>query len=246
MSLSLFRILTFAFLFLSGIRYAQANDYVDYDDLDDEELYIGQPIKGNANIKDPFEKFNRKMYAFNKGVDKVLLLPLAKTYRATTPSWGRQRVKDFLHNLREPLNFINYVAQAEGCKARKSLSRFLVNSTLGVGGLVDIASTQNELRIEDTGFTETLAKYGGKDGAFLILPILGPSTVRDFTGTLVDAAIDPVNHVKLSSVAHPDNVLVPAKVISTRETLIEAIDHIEATALDEYTALRSMYLQRKR
>ena len=133
-------------------------------------------------VHDPYEGFNRQMFAFNNEVDKYALGPAADVYETVTPEFARDRVGDFLHNLKSPVIFINDVLQGEGDRAGDTFARFLVNSTIGVAGLWDVAG-YNGIERHSEDFGQTLATWGVEDGGpYVMLPLLGPSNVRDAAG----------------------------------------------------------------
>jgi phospholipid-binding lipoprotein MlaA len=198
------------------------------------------------SIYDPLERFNRKIFVFNKTIDKYALKPVAKSYRLFVPMPARRSIRDFLANLKEPLSFINSTAQLKFKNSGIILSRFVINSTIGWFGLFDVASKIN-VREQKEDFGQTLAKYKIGSGPFLIIPLLGPSNLRDFSGRLLDWTIDPVwrannKHLEKTSTR---NSLTTIEVVAKRESLIEALDEIEKTALDEYSVIRAGYSQHR-
>jgi phospholipid-binding lipoprotein MlaA len=190
---------------------------------------------------DPFESFNRAMFSFNARVDQYALEPVAKGYRAITPTFVRTGVSNALSNLAAPVTFANDVLQAEPTRAGTTLARFGINTTVGVVGLFDVARGVGlEKHTEDFG--QTLGVWGVKTGPYLVLPLLGPSTVRDGTGRIVDAAFDPLNYAQFDgddAVRIGRGVLT---VVSAREGAIEAIDSLQATSIDPYVSIRTTYL----
>lgn len=190
------------------------------------------------DVYDPLEPVNRKIYWFNTKVDTFLMKPIAKGYRKAVPLWGRQRVRSFLNNLNTPVDFFNAVFQGDVDQSFNSFWRFAINSSFGIGGLFDIASL-TDLQERDEDFGQTLGVYGVGSGPYLVLPLLGPSTLRDTTGRVVDSVIDPFNYM--------DDKVVLARhglsAIDTRESVLELIDQIEGSSLDPYAGMRSMYMQ---
>lgn len=156
------------------------------------------PAAGSADISDPYEGFNRKMFAFNTGVDKYALKPASTAYKTVTPEFARDRVSDFLSNLRAPITFANDVLQAEPERAGTTFSRFTINTTIGLLGLWDAASHMGiDGHKEDFG--QTLAVWGVESGPYLVMPFLGPTTPRDLLGFGVDRAIDPLTWVEFDN-----------------------------------------------
>ncbi|RCX07817.1 MlaA family lipoprotein [Extensimonas vulgaris] len=192
-----------------------------------------------ADPRDPLEPFNRSMTSFNEAVDKAVLKPVATAYTDVLPSPVRTGVNNFFGNLGDAWSFVNNVLQLRGEQALNSLVRFNVNTFFGFGGVLDIAS---EMRIERSkqDFGLTLARWGVPSGPYLVLPFLGPSTVRDTAGLPADwygdlaRQVDPVSD---------RNMLYALRIVDTRASLLNAGDVIEGAALDKYTFTRDAYLQ---
>ena len=143
------------------------------------------PAQQAGQIADPYEDFNRQMFAFNSGVDKYAVGPVAKVYETVTPEYGRDRVSDFLNNLKSPVVFVNDVLQAEETRAADTFVRFGLNTTLGIAGLWDVAEYFG-LPGHSEDFGQTLAVWGVESGPFMFLPMAGTTTPRDFLGGRVD------------------------------------------------------------
>jgi phospholipid-binding lipoprotein MlaA len=191
---------------------------------------------------DPWEGMNRSIYGFNDALDRALVEPTAKGYRAITPAFFRSGVRNFLHNLRAPVIFTNDVLQAEPERAGTTLGRFAINTTVGVAGLFDVA-THAGLEKHDEDFGQTLAVWGFSSGPYLMLPFLGPSTVRDATGRVVDIAIDPITYADFRHDDTARAVRFGADLLTQRTDAIEAIESIRETSLDPYVSTRSAYFQ---
>ena len=142
--------------------------------------------------RDPLEGLNRGVWAFNRGADKVVVKPVTTVYRAVIPRPGRDGVRNFFSNVGEPFSFINNILQGKFDRAVRNLGRFLVNTTAGVGGLFDVAS-RAKIKPAPEDFGQTLAAWGANGGPYLMLPLLGPSTLRDGIGTGVAQFADPYN-----------------------------------------------------
>ncbi len=197
---------------------------------------------------DPLERFNRGVWAFNDGVDKVAIKPATTVYRTVTPPPARRGISRIFSNLGEPFNFVNNLLQGKPERAFNSLGRFVVNSTIGVGGLADHA-TDLGLKPTPEDFGQTLARGGVRNSPYLVLPLLGPSTVRDGIGTAVQFALDPTQAgLKEAGVSGTGRAVVTGtRVIDTRSQLIESgVDTIMSNSADRYAAARSAYLQRRR
>ncbi len=201
-----------------------------------------------AAYRDPYEGFNRKVYALNKGLDRYALLPGAKVYRAGTPAALRRGIAGGLSNLDEPLSFINSGLQAKPKAASRTLARFLVNTIFGVAGLVDVA-TDWGLPEQKEDFGQTFAVWGIKSGPYLMLPFFGPSTLRDGVGLGVEFVADPVPYVRNRITRWRTVNTIESfglKALNLRSSLIDAgADGILSSSLDEYATVRSAYLQRR-
>jgi phospholipid-binding lipoprotein MlaA len=201
------------------------------------------PAPGPGDIADPYEGFNRRMFAFNNGVDKYALAPAANVYKAVTPEFARDRVSDFLGNLRSPVTFANDVLQVEPARAGTTLARFGINSTVGLLGLWDAAEHMGiDGHREDFG--QTLAVWGIDSGPYLVMPLLGPTTPRDLLGRGVDAAIDPVNYVQFDNDKDSDVAIrVGLGVLGGLNARVALDDQIATlnSQPEPYIALRRIY-----
>ena len=160
-------------------------------------------VPGETSRSDPYEGFNRSMTAFNLGLDEAVLEPVSKGYTAVTPQWGRDRVRDFFVNLGEPITFMNDVFQGEGERALQTGFRFTINSTIGLGGLFDIARFEG-LPSHKEDFGQTLAVWGVDSGPYIVLPLLGSTNPRDLVGFGFDRAVNPWNFVTYSADSDED------------------------------------------
>lgn len=198
--------------------------------------------------RDPWEGFNRGVWAVNRGADKVVVKPVTQVYRAVAPKPARDGVRNFFANVAEPWSFINNVLQGKVDRAVRNIGRFVVNTTAGIGGLFDHA-TRAGIRPAPEDFGQTLAVWGANGGPYVMLPLLGPSTLRDGVGTGVAIFGDPYQ-VCMSECDLPKGVptgLTVTRVISARNELIETgADNFLESSLDPYAAARSAFLQRRR
>lgn len=197
--------------------------------------------------KDPWEGFNRGVWSVNRAADKVIAKPVTQVYRAVTPKPARDGVRNFFSNISEPWSFINNILQGKIDRAARNLGRFAVNTTAGIGGLFDNASRAGiDKAPEDLG--QTLAVWGANGGPYVMLPLLGPATMRDGVGTGIGFFADPYQ-VCLSYCGLPSGVplgIVAMQVISVRDGLIESgADNFLESSLDPYAATRSAYLQQR-
>jgi phospholipid-binding lipoprotein MlaA len=192
-------------------------------------------------IVDPYENLNRKIFTINKTFDQTILRPPVLLYN-TVPEWPRYRVNSFFSNLASPLTFVNNILQGDFNAAGKTFGRFLFNSTAGIGGILDWAKVCG---VEDKPqvFEDTLTQFNIPYGQYVILPFLGPSTTRGATGKIVDTFIDPVN---LMLITQKDNIALKyflAKKFNQRAQYEEDIDLSKQNLLDEYSFIRSSYIQ---
>ncbi|MBT9444153.1 MAG: VacJ family lipoprotein [Hyphomonadaceae bacterium] len=193
-----------------------------------------------AATDDPFEKFNRAMYSFNEAVDKYALEPVARGYRAITPAPFREGVGNMLHNLKSPVIFANDVLQAAPTRAGATVARFGINSTIGIAGIFDVASTMG-LEKHNEDFGQTLGRWGLAAGPYLVLPLLGPSSVRDATGSVVDVALNPINYAQFDG---DDAFRVSRTVvgaIDAREGALDAVQNLRESSIDPYVSIRTTY-----
>ncbi len=194
---------------------------------------------------DRFETYNRAMFKFNNEFDRYVLKPVAQGYRAVTNPFIRERVNSALANLKEPLNAGNHLLQAEPVTALKNVSRFALNSTLGLLGMFDVAEGWG-LPADRTSFNETFAKWCIPDGPFIVLPLLGPSTPRDAAGMALEFALDPVFWATYNDANVHDKVTwsyAAVKAVTLRESALELLDDLERNSVDYYVTMRSAYLQ---
>lgn len=198
-------------------------------------------------FNDPLENVNRKIFDFNQFVDRNAIVPVAKAYRAALPDPVRDSFRDFLNNLREPLVFVNDTLQGQFKRAGETVGRFVINSTIGMGGVVDVAGRWGvPYHEEDLGLT--LGAWGVPEGPYLVVPILGPSTPRDLGGQVAEGFGDPWNRLVTGSpwtLYWIPFVRGGLSGIDTRSRYIETLADIERTSLDYYATIRSLYRQRR-
>jgi phospholipid-binding lipoprotein MlaA len=194
------------------------------------------------DTNDPFEGSNRFFFGVNQVLDELLLRPVSVVYRAVLPDFARNGVRNFLNNLNSPVIFANDVLQGEGDRAGDTLIRFGVNSTIGVGGLVDVAKDLGH-PYHDEDFGQTLAVWGVEDGPYFYFPVMGPSSARDFTGFVVDRGFDPLTYVNWGDDDWVPVARTALNVIDLRSRNIETLDDIERSSVDYYASIRSLYRQ---
>ena len=195
--------------------------------------------------KDPLEGLNRGVYKFNDIADKAVAKPVAKAYKYITPTPIRAGVSNFFANLGTFGSVFNNLLQFKIGNAMSEAGRFVINSTFGLAGFIDVASMDN-IAVHKEDFGQTLGTWGLGQGAYLVLPILGPSTLRDTTGFVVDtAAFDLVTYQHNIGNIATSNVLRGTSLINTRASLLDASDILDEAALDPYAFMRDAYLQRR-
>lgn len=196
---------------------------------------------GPPEEHDPFESFNRAMYKFNDALDRAVLKPVAKGYNAVLPDPINKGISNFFNNLNDVIVLLNDLLQFKFAQAASDGARLFWNSTLGVFGFIDVASSF-DLPKHNEDFGQTLGYWGVGDGPYLVLPFLGPSTVRDTVGTVADVYVDPVYEIDPSASRTWTAAL---RVVDTRAGLLSAGKVLKEAALDEYLFVRDAYLQRR-
>lgn len=193
---------------------------------------------------DPFEPMNRAVFSFNEAADDYVIKPIAEAYKFVLPEFVRTGVTNFFSNINDVLIAANNLLQAKPVEAANDIGRFLINSTIGVLGLFDVA-TDIGLDKNREDFGQTLGVWGFSDGPYVVLPFFGPSNVRDTVGLAVDIETDfMINTNKLNS---DEKIAVNAlRVINRRADLLDAGQLLEDAAFDKYSFMRDGYLQRRR
>ena len=196
-------------------------------------------------IYDPLEPINRAIFSFNNVLDKIILEPAAKGYRKL-PSPVQSGISNFLSNLKMPIVVLNQILQGQGKNAIESSGRFVINSTVGVFGLVDVAEKMG-LEEKDEDFGQTFATWGVGDGFYLILPIFGPSNLRDAAGTFMTYTLDPVNAYLVSEgEAWAVPIRMTASAVDYRSKIIDEVNALRINSVDYYAAVRSSYYQNRK
>jgi phospholipid-binding lipoprotein MlaA len=193
-----------------------------------------------ANPADPLEPYNRTVFKFNEGLDRVLVKPAATVYHDVTPAPLRRGVSNFFGNIADVRSLVNNVLQLKPKEAGETLFRVTTNTFWGLGGIFDVASDLQIPR-HSQNFGRTLGYWGIAAGPYLVLPALGPSTVRDTAGLLVDSNVDLVGRVEDVPAR---NVLIAGRAVDLRASLLGVGDVLEQAALDKYSFAREIYLRR--
>ena len=205
-------------------------------------------VAEEEDFNDPLEDTNRAIFDFNQMVDRNVLVPVAKAYRTVLPEVIRDSLRDFLHNLRAPLIFANDALQGDFVLAGQTFARFTLNSTLGVGGLIDVAGRWGQLPYHEQDLGVTFGVWGVPEGPYLVVPVLGPSNPRDLSGQVAEGFGDPFNYIVTGN---PYTLYwIPfvrggVSGVDQRSRYIETLNDIERTSLDYYATIRSLYRQRR-
>ncbi len=197
---------------------------------------------------DPYESTNRAVFAFNEDLDELIFKPVARGWRKI-PDFPRKNLSNLAETATAPLDIANSILQFDIESIRLTLSRFLINITFGIGGMYDVASTKEfgniEKRNEDFG--QTLATWGVKEGPYVMLPIFGPSNIRDAIGRGMDTIFNPVTFVfRMNNLGFESRLPQPVvSGVSTREKYMDYVDEIKESSLDFYATMRSLYRQKR-
>jgi phospholipid-binding lipoprotein MlaA len=217
---------------------APSDPLEDYDLLFDDEFELDLSASG---VGDPLEDFNRRIFSFNETLDTLAWDPMTRGYQFLVPEPVRRGIHRAFLNLESPVILVNQVLQLRFGDAATTMGRFALNTTAGAAGFFDAAGGGAGWERDDADFGQTLARYGTPSGAFLMLPLFGPSTVRDLCGDLVDRLFDPLTY--LIGPIEWWIVLGTSQGLSTREAHSQSLDALEASSIDFYSALRSAYHQ---
>lgn len=209
-------------------------------------LLAGCATTGPKTPGDPYEGFNRKMWGFDRALDKAVLKPVGNGYRTVMPSPVRHGLSNMVSNVSEPFSFLNAVLQGRPKRALNIMGRFVINTTIGIGGFRDVASKVGYPQMpEDLG--QTFAVWGAKNSTYLVLPFYGPSTVRDGVGTLAAQWADPYKIVIRKELSFwPTAAVTGFEFVDARANLIDSgADTLLDTSADPYAVARSAYLQHR-
>jgi phospholipid-binding lipoprotein MlaA len=207
-------------------------------------LLLAVSLTGCASMseKDPYEKFNRGVYKFNDTVDRAALKPAATAYKKVVPSFMQTGVNNFFYNLSDVWSGANNLMQGKGERGLSDLTRVLINTTFGLGGVIDWASDAG-LDRHSEDFGQTLGYWGVPSGPYVMLPLLGPSTLRDTAALPVDISADPWGY---GITSRERNIGTVVRVIDQRALLLDASNILEGAALDPYEFMRDGYLQQRK
>ena len=229
----------FTIIFISFNLHAGASDDVKTNSEDFETSIF------EDEIYDPLEGINRAIFGFNNVADKVILEPAAKGYKKL-PAPVQSGVGNFIQNLKLPLVAFNQLLQGQGKNAAESTGRFLVNSTIGILGFIDVADDLG-LEQKEEDFGQTLATWGIGDGFYVVLPLFGPSNLRDTSGMLMTMMTDPVNaYAANQGQAWAIPLRTAANAIDQRSKIIDEVNALRDNSIDYYAAVRSSYYQNRK
>lgn len=202
-------------------------------------------LLSEEGIYDPYEDFNRAVFAFNQGVDTVILEPVTIVYRGVVPAAGRTGVSNVLSNLKSPVYLANEMMQGDWEDAGLVIKRFLINTFTGFGGLLDTASWEGIDYVPED-FGQTLYHWGMKESPYLVLPFFGPSTVRDSIGIGGDMVMDPLWWYVHNTDRDGFGITrTAATVLTVKDQTMDSYNDLERNSFDPYAALRSVYFQRR-
>lgn len=196
-----------------------------------------------ADLDDPFEKVNRKIFIFNSVLDHFLLRPIARGYKQLVGDYARDKVSNFIDNFSVPLTTVNNVLQADGKNTTQSLWQFLINSTLGIGGFFDVASSFNVEKPAPQTFGSTLARYGAGPGPYVILPFFGSTNVRDMFDPLIfNGKLNPAKHPLHRDFSYG---LAGTTLVQKRSEVLDFTDYVAKSSPDPYVTIRSTFHQNR-
>jgi len=193
---------------------------------------------------DPYEKTNRSIFSFDQALDHAVARPVAVFYNHAVPEFARDGVHNFLTNLDAPVTFGNDVLQGSPDRAGQTLGRMVINSTIGLGGLVDVAAKMG-IAPHEEDFGQTLGVWGVGEGPYLVVPLTGPSNPRDSVGTVVDYFMDPLTYMKWNNSTLYMGIRTGMGFVDLRARNVDNLDQIERTSVDLYATTRSLYRQHR-
>jgi len=235
--------------FHSGLFFLATLIIAAFAPLSSYAVHAPQPVPETdyyaegKDMPDYLEPMNRGIFEFNSFADRILLHPIASAYKDIVPEQSRAATGRFLRNLASPIVLANSMLQGDVENSFATFWRFCINSTLGLGGLFDVGS-QIGMPYKKEDFGLTMGHYGVDHGTYLVLPILGPSSLRDGTGMIVDLFFDPLNYLP-SDYDYVPYVLDSARVVNGRAAALDFTDTVDKVSLDPYATYRSGYSQRR-
>ncbi len=211
--------------------------------LDDDDQYLDQAYTMQL-VPDPLEGWNRVMFVFNDGLVTYVARPLNTAYTTVMPGAFREGIGNFFHNLLFPVRFVNNLLQGKGQGAGKEFGRFIINTTAGLGGFVNVAKSNPDLKdLDDEDFGQTLGVWGMSEGFYLYWPLIGPSSGRDSIGSVGDWALDPLTWVPPWWLPWATKGL---RTVNSLDEILDVYDDVTKSAIEPYTAVRDAYIQYRR
>lgn len=205
-------------------------------------------MKSKPILKDPFETTNRKIFFFNDRFEKRIAEPIVKSYKKAVPQKARKSVSNFLSNASAPMTFFNSLLQGDIKNAMTTFSHLLINTTIGIGGIFDIAGEKG-IKYNKKTFSQTLGEYGVPTGPYIVVPFIGPSSTRDLIGFTIDKSIDPTSLNSFGAGGHSGSVIGSYYFITSflisgvdrREIVLNSIEKIRTTSFDPYSLIKAIY-----
>jgi len=207
-------------------------------------LLGGCATEDTSGANDPYEATNRAIFNFNQKLDKAVMKPVAETYVSVVPEPARDGIHNFIENLDLPITFANDILQGEIKRGAQTVARATINTTVGIGGLLDVAADLG-IPPHKEDFGQTLAVWGVDEGPYLVLPFIGPDPPRDFGGSIVDIAFDPFTYVDLRESFWWMAGRKALGVLDLRSRNLDTLDAIERQSVDLYASIRSLYRQNR-
>lgn len=238
-----FRALVYPIVLAAGITTANAQD----DGLNVEDLFADDFEQDLAtSINDPFEGVNRAIFKFNNGVYKNLFRPFARAYTKIVPDPIEKGIGNVFNNLKLPSRFVSNAFQGRFGQAGKETGQFVINTTAGIGGIFRVSDRFEDLQTSQEDFGQTLGAWGFGHGFYIIVPFLGPTSLRDFAADFVDDAVDPIPTPNSQIDDSADRLALRViDIVNRLPSLIDLYDSMSRSAIDPYASMRDGYTQRR-
>lgn len=236
-----------ALLIATGLSL-QTGSFAQDDGLDVDDLFADEfeESEQTATIHDPIEGFNRAIFNFNDGFYKHLAKPFANTYSNIMPDPAEKGIGNFFYNAKFPSRFVSNVFQARFGEAGKETGQFLVNTTAGIGGLFKVSDEFEELDTNKEDFGQVLGSWGMGHGFYVVLPFIGPTSLRDFVADFADDAVEPIPSPNSLIDESSDRILLRGiEFINELPYLMDLYDSMSRSAIDSYASVRDAYAQRR-
>ena len=219
----------------------EASSFAAVKPLDEDDDYLDAHAQV---VADPLEPWNRAMLKFNDAMLDYVARPVYRGYAYVTPQFARTGIKNFFHNLAFPVRFVNNLLQGRPKAAGVEMSRFILNTTAGLGGLFDVAKDKKPIvPVEDEDMGQTFGVWGAGEGFYIVWPLLGPSTLRDSTGMVGDYFLDPVTYVQPWELSLG---ISAGKTFNELDDILDLYDDLKRVAIEPYSSVRDAYVQYRR